>query len=228
MQDSMMEVLWSSGHLSGSNASYVEDLYEEFLSDPDSTPQQWRDFFESLPATNGDKQRDVSHAEIRRDFRALGKVSRYQQVLSNDAVVNSEHEGKQVQVLQLISSYRVRGHQKASLDPLSIMPRERVPDLELEFHDLSPIDYSTIFQTGSLFISKAKAQLREIVDTLERIYCNSIGYEFMHIVNLEEKQWIQQRIESNDGKPIFEPDIKRHLLERLTAAEGIEKHLDAK
>ena len=228
MHDSVMEVMWSSGHLSGSNASYVEDLYEDFLSDPDSIPQQWRDFFESLPATNGDKQRDVSHAEIRRDFRALGKVSRYQQVLSNDAVVNSEHEGKQVQVLQLISSYRVRGHQKASLDPLSIMPREWVPDLELEFHDLSPIDYSTIFQTGSLFISKAKAQLREIVDTLERIYCNSIGYEFMHIVNLEEKQWIQQRIESYDGKPIFEPDIKRHLLERLTAAEGIEKHLDAK
>ncbi|HAT28332.1 MAG TPA: 2-oxoglutarate dehydrogenase E1 component [Gammaproteobacteria bacterium] len=228
MQDSMMEVLWSSGHLSGSNASYVEDLYEDFLSDPDSTPQQWRDFFESLPAATGDTRKDISHAEIRNDFRALGKVSRYQQVLSNDAVVNSEHEGKQVQVLLLISSYRVRGHQKALLDPLSIMPRQRVPDLELEFHDLSPIDYSTIFQTGSLFISKARAQLREIVDTLERIYCNSIGYEFMHIVNLEEKQWIQQRIESKDGKPIFELDVKRHLLERLTAAEGIEKHLDAK
>ena len=99
MQDSMMEVLWSSGHLSGSNASYVEDLYEDFLSDPDSTPQQWRDFFESLPAATGDTRKDISHAEIRNDFRALGKVSRYQQVLSNDAVVNSEHEGKQVQVL---------------------------------------------------------------------------------------------------------------------------------
>jgi len=228
MHDNLMEVMWSSGHLSGSNAGYVEELYEDFLNDPDSIPQQWRDFFQSLPAAAAAGPAEVSHAEIRKDFKALAKVSRYKQVLSNDAVVNSEHEGKQVQVLQLISSYRIRGHQKAKLDPLSIMPRERVPDLELEFHDLSPIDYSTIFQTGSLFISRERTKLRELVDTLERIYCHSIGYEFMHIVNLEEKQWIQQRIESNDGKPKFESDVKRHLLERLIAAEGIEKHLDAK
>ncbi|MDD9960098.1 MAG: 2-oxoglutarate dehydrogenase E1 component [Gammaproteobacteria bacterium] len=228
MQDNLMEVMWSTGHLSGSNAEYVEELYEQFLSDPDSIPQQWRDFFESLPSTDGSSAPEVSHAEIKKDFEALGKVSRYKQVLSNDAVINSEHERKQVQVLQLISSYRVRGHQKAALDPLSLMHRERVPDLELEFHDLSPIDASTTFQTGSLFISKEKAPLRDIVDTLERIYCNSIGYEFMHIVNLEEKQWIQQRIESNDGFPVFENDVKRHLLERLTAAEGLEKHLDSK
>ena len=149
-------------------------------------------------------------------------------MLSNDAVVHSEHESKQVQVLQLISSYRVRGHQKADLDPLSLMYRESVQDLELEFHDLSAIDYSTVFQTGSLYISKERAPLREIVDSLERIYCSSIGYEFMHIVNLEEKQWIQQRIESNDGYPVFESDVKRHLLERLSAAEGLEKHLDSK
>lgn len=228
MQDNLMEIMWSTGHLSGSNAEYVEELYEQFLSDPDSIPKQWRDFFESLPAENGSSASEVSHAKIKKDFEALGKVSRYKQVLSNDAVINSEHERKQVQVLQLISSYRVRGHQKAKLDPLSIMYRERVPDLELEFHDLSPIDVSTVFQTGSLFISKDKAPLRNIVDTLERIYCNSIGYEFMHIVNLEEKQWIQQRIESNDGFPVFENDVKRHLLERLTAAEGLEKHLDSK
>ena len=108
------------------------------------------------------------------------------------------------------------------------MHRERVPDLELGFHNLSQIDTSTIFQTGSLFITKERASLKDIINTLERIYCNSIGYEFMHIVNLEEKQWIQQRIESNDGIPSFENEVKRHLLERLTAAEGLEKHLDSK
>ncbi len=228
MHDSMMEAMWSTGHLSGSNAEYVEELYESYLSDPDSVPQQWREFFDTLPAQSGSSVSDVSHAAIRRDFKSLSKTSRFAPVLSNEAVVNSEHESKQVQVLQLISSYRVRGHQKANLDPLGLMHRERVPDLELEFHDLSPIDYSTIFQTGSLFISKEKATLRDMVDTLERIYCNSVGYEFMHIVNLEEKQWIQQRIESNDGYPSFGNDVKRHLLERLTAAEGLEKHLDSK
>ncbi len=228
MHDSLMEAMWSTGHLSGANAEYVEELYEKFLSNPDAVPGEWKEFFESLPSANGNGGRDISHAEIRKDFKALAKVSRYAQVFSNEDIVDSEHEHKQVDVLQLISSYRVRGHQKAQLDPLGIMHRERVPDLELEFHELSPIDYSTIFQTGSLFISKEKATLQEIVDTLERIYCSSVGYEFMHIVNLEEKQWIQQRIESNDGHPVFENDVKKHLLERLTAAEGLEKHLDSK
>ncbi len=224
--DSIMEAMWNTGHLSGVNAEYVEELYESFLSDPASVPAQWRGFFETLPAENGNH--DVSHAEIRKEFRALAKTSRYAQVLSNEDIVDSEHESKQVQVLQLISSYRVRGHQKAALDPLGIMHRERVPDLELEFHELSPLDTAMVFQTGSLFISKDKATLKEIVDTLERIYCSSVGYEFMHIVNLEEKQWIQKRIESNDGHPSFENDVKKHLLERLTAAEGLEKHLDSK
>jgi 2-oxoglutarate dehydrogenase E1 component len=228
MQDGVMELMWSTGHLSGSNAAYVEELYDQFLSNPEQVPTQWREFFESLPAANGHNQADLSHIAIQNNFRDLGKVSRYSQVLSNDAVVNSEHESKQVKVLLLISSYRDRGHQKAKLDPLGLMYRERVPDLELEFHDLSPLDTSTIFQTGSLFISKEKASLCEITDTLERIYCGSIGYEFMHIVNLEEKQWIQHRIESNDGLPAFDNEVKRHLLERLTAAEGLEKHLDSK
>ena len=229
MQENVMELMWSTGHLSGSNAEYVEELYESFLSDPDSVPEQWRSFFESLPSPDGrGATQDASHADIKRDFKTLSKVSRYAPVLSNEAVINSEHESKQVHVLQLISSYRVRGHQKANLDPLGIMHRERVPDLELEFHDLSQIDSSTVFQTGSLFISKETAPLRDIVDTLERIYCSSVGYEYMHIVNLEEKQWIQQRIEGNDGYPTFENEVKRHLLERLTAAEGLEKHLDSK
>jgi 2-oxoglutarate dehydrogenase E1 component len=228
MQQTILEMMSSSGHISGSNAEYVEELYESYLADPASVSEEWNLYFSSLANGNANPVADVSHSTIRRDFKALSKRSRFAPVISNDAVINSEHESKQVKVLQLISSYRVRGHQKAGLDPLGLMHRERVPDLELEFHDLSPVDYSTAFQTGSLFISRQIAPLRDIVDTLERIYCSKIGYEFMHIVNLEEKQWIQQHIESNDGLPSFEPEVKKHLLERLTAAEGLEKHLDSK
>ena len=228
MHDGLVELTWKSGHISGSSAAYVEELYEEFLMDPLLISEQWREYFESLSAPNGDDHSDVSHAQIKKHFKALGKASRYARVPSNEGIVNSEHETKQVEVLLLISSYRVRGHQKAKLDPLGLMHRERVLDLELEFYNLSPVDYSTIFQTGSLFISKGKASLEEIIDILERIYCGSVGYEFMHIVNLEEKQWIQERIESNDGYPVFGKDVKRHLLERLSAAEGLEKHLDSK
>ncbi|MCY3688871.1 MAG: 2-oxoglutarate dehydrogenase E1 component [Gammaproteobacteria bacterium] len=227
MQQSVMELLWSTGHLSGSNAEYVDGLYESWLANPASVPEEWRAFFSDLPPGAGGMS-EVSHSQIRSDFRKLGKISRYTQVLSDDAVVNSAHEQKQVQVLELISSYRERGHQKASLDPLGLMKRLRVPDLEIEFHDLSPIDYSTIFQTGVLFISKPRDTLRGLIDTLERVYCGSIGYEYMHIVSLAEQQWIQQNIESTDGYLHFSNEEKKHLLERLTAAEGLEKHLDGK
>jgi len=228
MHDSIMELMWSTGHLNGGNAAYVEELYDRFLKDPEQVPEEWSKYFESLPSIAGNPATEVSHREIQDYFRKVGKTSRFMPVLSNDVVVHSEHENKQVQVLHLISSYRVRGHQKAHLDPLNLMHREHVPDLDLEFYSLSPGDYSTIFQTGSLFINRETAPLREIVDTLENIYCKSIGYEFMHIVNLAEKQWIQKRIESNHGNPNFSSDVRRHLLERLTAAEGLEKHLDSK
>lgn len=228
MQESIMERMWKTGHLSGGNATYVEQLYDQFLQDPGSVPHEWRMYFESLPQISDSKESDISHLEIQKHFKELGKTSRFKPLLSNDVVVNSEHENKQVQVLHLISSYRVRGHQKAKLDPLNLMRREQVPDLQLDFHDLSPVDYSTVFQTGSLFIKKDKALLREIVEVMERIYCGSIGYEFMHIVDLSEKQWIQRRIETHLGNPDFAPEVKKHLLERLSAAEGLEKHLDSK
>lgn len=228
MHNSIMELMWSTGHLSGGNAEYVEQLYDQYLTDPEQVSEEWRRYFDELPKIAEQNQGDVSHKEIQEYFRRIGKTSRFMPVLSNDVVVNSEHENKQVQVLHLISSYRVRGHQKATLDPLSLMHRQRVPDLELDFHNLSPADNSTVFQTGSLHINRDTATLREIVDVLEKIYCGSIGYEFMHIVDLAEKQWIQKRIEPKHGNPGFEPEVKRHLLERLCAAEGLEKHLDSK
>ena len=144
MQDGLKEIIRRSGHISGSNAAYVEELYEEFLTDPLSISEQWRDFFMSLSAPKGGSSPDVSHSEIRKHFEALGKVSRQVRVLSDEEIVNSEHESKQVEVLLLISSYRVRGHQKAKLDPLALMHRERVMDLELEFYNLSPLDHPTI------------------------------------------------------------------------------------
>ncbi|HDZ09730.1 2-oxoglutarate dehydrogenase E1 component [Pseudohongiella sp.] len=228
MHNSIMELMWSTGHLSGGNAEYVEQLYDQYLTDPAQVSEEWRRYFDELPKIAEQNQGDVSHKEIQEYFRRIGKTSRFMPVLSNDVVVNSEHENKQVQVLHLISSYRVRGHQKAALDPLSLMHRQRVPDLELDFHNLSPADNSTVFQTGSLQINRDTATLREIVEVLEKIYCGSIGYEFMHIVDLAEKQWLQKRIEPKHGDPGFEPEVKRHLLERLCAAEGLEKHLDSK
>jgi 2-oxoglutarate dehydrogenase E1 component len=227
MQESSMELLWGSSHISGSNAAYVEQLYETYLVDPNAVPEQWRGYFEKLPRVNGGITQDVPHSTIRDQFAQLAKVRVKPQSLQGDSRV-TEHERKQVRVIQLCSAYRQRGHQHAVLDPLGLWEREQVPDLDLHYHQLTGADMDTAFQTGSLFIGKDQASLKEIVDSLEQTYCHSVGAEFMHIVNTEERQWIQQRMESVRSKPDYGRDVKMHLLERLTAAEGLGKSLASK
>ena len=214
---------WSTSHLSGGNATYVEELYEEYLKDPNSVPEEWRVNFEKLPRVSG-ADSDVPHSTIREHFLYLAK-NKNRVVPLTVASVATEHERKQVKVLHLITAYRVRGHQKAALDPLSLMARESVPDLELSHHGLSAADLDTPFQTGNLFIGKDEATLAEIIDAMERTYCTHLGVEYMHIVDTAEKRWIQQRMESVRSKPIYSKEVKMHLLERVTAAEGLEKYL---
>lgn len=222
-----MHQQWSTSHLYGGNAAYVEELYEAYLRDPNSIPEEWRQQFERLPRPEGYVERDLPHSTIREHFVYLAKNKTRSQPVAITSVT-SEHEKKQVKVLQLINAYRVRGHQKAALDPLGIMRREQVPDLELSHHELSKADEDIIFNTGSLFIGSEEATLGEIVDALERTYCTGMGVEYMHIVDTVEKRWIQQRLESVRGKPDFSKEAKAHLLERLTAAEGLEKSLASK
>jgi len=227
MQESSMELLWRSSHIQGANASYVEDLYEEYLADPNAVSEEWRNYFDTLPRSSELVVRDVPHSTIRDHFLQLGKVRvRGAAAAANNEV--SEHERKQVKVIALCSAYRQRGHQKAKLDPLGIWERESVPDLDLEFHDLSGADRDTMFQTGALFIGTEQATLGEIIDALEATYCTSVGAEFMHIVDTTERQWIQQRMESVRSKPHYEAEFKEHLLERLTAGEGLEKMLSSR
>jgi 2-oxoglutarate dehydrogenase E1 component len=227
MQKSSMELLWDSSHISGGNASYVEDLYDTYLLDPNAVPEEWRSYFEKLPQVNDNVRQDVPHSTIREHFTQLAKARIKPLSVQADTRV-TEHERKQVRVIQLSSAYRQRGHQKADLDPLKLVERAPVPDLDLHYHQLSAADLDTVFQTGSLFIGKDQATLKEIVDSLEQTYCSSVGAEFMHIVATEERQWIQQRMESVRSKPLYGDDVKLHLLERLTAAEGLGKLLASK
>lgn len=228
MQDKSMEALWRTSHITGSNAAYVEDIYEDYLLDPASIPPEWKDYFDKLPRIEGVPTQDIPHSTVHRHFELLGKRRARPLVTPGSGAVNIEHERKQVQVLHLISSYRMRGHQKARLDPLGLMEREHVPDLELGFHQLSRADLDTVFQTGSLFIGRSEATLGEIIEALEQTYCTHVGAEIMHLTDLSEKQWLQQRLESMRSHPNYQSEIKKYLLERLTAAEGLERHLDSK
>lgn len=112
----------------------------------------------------------------------MGRNSNRIQSVAQSAV-SSEHERRQIGVLQLIAAYRNRGHQKAKLDPLGLAKREEVPDLDLAAHGLTKSDLDTVFNTGNLAIGKTDTTLGEMVEAMEATYCGSIGAEYMHIVD---------------------------------------------
>ncbi|WP_341520467.1 2-oxoglutarate dehydrogenase E1 component [Pseudomonas sp. G.S.17] len=226
MQESVMQRMWNSAHLSGGNAAYVEELYELYLHDPNAVPEEWRTYFQKLPA-DGSTATDVSHSTIRDHFVLLAKNQRRAQPVSAGSV-SSEHEKKQVEVLRLIQAYRMRGHQAAQLDPLGLWQRPVIADLSINHYGLTNADLDTTFRAGDLFIGKEEASLREIHEALQQTYCRTIGSEFTHIVDSEQRNWFMQRLESVRGRPDFSADIKSHLLERVTAAEGLEKYLGTK
>ncbi|MCR9104102.1 MAG: 2-oxoglutarate dehydrogenase E1 component [Gammaproteobacteria bacterium] len=230
MQKDSMEALWSTSHITGGNATYVEDLYETYLRDANGVPAQWRDYFDKLPMvdTRVTQLEEVPHSVVRERFAQIGKMRvRTEATVQHDSQA-TEYERKQVQVVQLISAYRQRGHQKARLDPLDLYQRDEIPDLELSFHQLSTADFDTVFQTGSLHIGKADATLGEIHAALESTYCNTVGAEFMHIVDTTQRHWIMQRMESVRSSPEFSVEERLRLLQDLISAEGLEKSLGSK
>lgn len=207
--------------LSADSAAYIEELYEQYLTSPTSVGEDWRQYFDKFP------KGDQPHSNVREQFLLLGRNGSRGQPVAQSAV-SSEHERRQIGVLQLIAAYRNRGHQKAKLDPLGLAKREDVPDLDLSAHGLTKSDLDTVFNTGNLAIGKTEATLGEMIEAMEATYCGSIGAEYMHIVDTKEKRWIQQRLEGVRGKYDFTADQKKLFLERLTAAEGLEKFLGNK
>ncbi len=225
-RDLNMQQLWASSHFAGGNAPYLEALYENYLSDPASVSEEWREFFTGLPKVNG-ISKDIPHSDIRHYFKELAK----QPVTTDNSSVKSieglEHERKQEHVFELIDAYRFRGHQHADTDPLNIHEKPEIPDLSLRHHQLSMADLDTEFATGSLH-GPAKATLAEILEIVNQTYCGSIGAEYMYITDSEEKTWIQRRLESVRGKPQFSAEMKKQILEDMTAAEGLETYLHTK
>ena len=227
MSEGSMEQSLKSSHLAGGNLTYLDELFEQYLTDPTSIPNQWRDYFDTLPRVEGAVSGDMSHQTVQAQFLLLAK-DRNRAVSAGGASVSSDFDRKQVQVQRLINAYRIRGHQRAALDPLGLMARSEVPDLQLQFHDLNAADLDTSFQVGMQNFNMPEAKLKDIIQALENTYCGSVGAEYMHIVDTEERLWIQNRLEAVQGKPAFPNEVKTLLLERLTAAEGLEKYLQSR
>jgi 2-oxoglutarate dehydrogenase E1 component len=225
----MMQEYRSNSYLFGGNAPYVEEMYEAYLDNPGSVPDNWRAYFDALqhvPAADGSSAADVPHAPVVESFAQRAKANAFGNKASGADLAVAR---KQVHVQSLIAAYRVLGARWADLDPLKRVERPKIPELEPAFYDLSESDMDISFSaTNTYFSTSEQMTLRQIVQALRETYCGSIGAEYMHITDQPEKRWWQQRLEAIRSKPNFTAEQKKQILNRLTASEGLERYLHTK
>ncbi|MCS6764011.1 MAG: 2-oxoglutarate dehydrogenase E1 component [Candidatus Protistobacter heckmanni] len=224
----MMQQYQGNSYLFGGNAPYVEELYEAYLNNPASVPENWRSHFDALqhtPSADGTETRDVAHAPVIASFAERAKHGQIRQVVAN---VDPELGRKRVAVQQLIAAYRNIGSRWADLDPLKRTERPAIPDLEPSFYGFSDADMDIVFNVGNTYFGKESMTLRELLQALRETYCGTLGIEYMYLTDQKQKRWWQEKLESIRSKPSFNSDKKKHILERLTAAEGLERYLHTK
>jgi len=218
-----------NSYLFGGNTPYVEEMYEKYLENPGSVPDNWRSYFDALqnvPAADGSDARDVPHLPVINAFAERAKQGGTKVVVAAGA--DSDLGRKRVAVQQLIAAYRNVGSRWADLDPLKRTERDHIPELDPAFYGFTDADYETVFNTSNTFFGKEVMSLRELLNALRETYCSTIGAEYMFITDQAQKRWWQEKLESIRSKPAFNADKKKHILERLTAAEGLERFLHTK
>lgn len=220
-KDSVMQQLQATSYLGGGNASYLEQLYEQYLQNPQQVDSMWRDYFASISSPG----QDVSYDNIRNYFQQLAKQPIAQAAMATSCDI--EHERKQVKVFKLIEAYRYYGHYRAQLDPLGRTKPPNIQSLELVHYGLTTADLDTSFSMNGFF-GVQQAPLHEIYTLVKQTYCGTIGIEYKHIADQEQMDWIQKRIESIHGQPKLSKEQKINILQHLTEAEGLERYLGAK
>jgi len=216
-------------YLFGGNAPYVEEMYENYLANPGSVPDNWREYFDALqnvPAVDGSNAKDVPHLPVVNAFAERAKQGQTKVVVASGA--DSEMGRKRTAVQQLIAAYRNVGARWADLDPLKRAERDNIPELDSSFYGFSDADQETVFNTSNTFFGKDTMSLRELLNALRETYCGTIGAEYMYMTDQNQKRWWQQKLESIRSKPNFSKEKKLHILDRLSAAEGLERFLHTK
>lgn len=227
------EVLDVTSFLNGANAAFIEQLYAQYQQNPDAVDDSWRAFFAELgenglnptqlgrgPGWRRDAKLKLDGDEITSALTGQLGQSPLKGATSEDDIRAAAKDS--VRAIQLVRAYRVIGHLEAELDPLNITPREPHPQLDPTFYGFHDQDMDKpIFIDGVLGLETATP--RRMVEILKRTYCGRIGYEFMHITDAEQKDWLQRRIEGPDKEISFTPEGKRAILNKLIEAEGFEK-----
>ena len=211
--------------LYGGNADYVESLFEQYLADPASVEPHWRGYFAALPRPTGP---EASHRAIQSAIALRARAARDAGAVVAAAGVDEE-SARQGAVSRLVQIYANRGHLIAKLDPLGIARRERPRILELAYFGLDESDLDRSFFTGSRVADvPQRSTLREIIAMLERTYCGTVGAEFAHVSDTDERLWLQDEFQSGQINHRFSAEERRNILWQLTAAEGLERYLHTK
>lgn len=211
------EKLQETSGLSGANATYIEDLYDQYLTDPNSVAKEWQIYFANIGSTS-----DTPVSQVREQFEALGRQAAVATCNSGASV-----DSKQANVANIINDYRRFGHLEAKVDPLALMPATAVPELTLTHHHLTDADLSREFDACGV-CGLQRATLKDILNVLQQTYCGSIGAEIMHIADSKQRNWLVARYEAAKGQPQFSVDEKKRILEKQIAAHGLEKYLGTK
>jgi 2-oxoglutarate dehydrogenase E1 component len=204
--------------LSGANAEFIAELYTRFLDDPASVDESWRRFFAEVadgPERGPSWGRPAPHIIA----AAAAPTPMPAAAVPQSAVLDS------IRAINLIRAYRVRGHLEADLDPLGLENRGRYAELDYHWHGFGDADLDRAVFINNL-LGRERASLREILALLRRIYCGTIGVEYMHIQAPAERQWIQRKFEAPDSRPALPADARKAILETLTVAETFERFLD--
>ena len=195
--------------LNAAHTAYFAELYDQYLQHPDSVEPSWRAFFQGFGfglESNGTTQLITT--------------------LESQEVEVPEDLQKEFRVVKLIDAYRSRGHLFTKTNPVRDR-RKYTPTLDMENFGLSQADLSTVFNAGEI-MGIGPSSLKVIIEHLKRIYCDSIGVEYMYIRNPEKANWIQKRLNINDNHPNFSADQKKHILKKLNQAVSFENFLHTK
>jgi 2-oxoglutarate dehydrogenase E1 component len=219
----MLKEFLNNSYLFGGNAPFIEELYEKYLANPQSIPEEWRDYFDRMQDLPGATDKDVAHAPVVESFvqRATRGEFAAARTLPSEPVTP---ERLQVAALLLVTAYRIAGARWASVDPLKRMPRPSIPELEPAYYDLKEADLDQTVNAGS-FVGLERTSLRNLVQALRDTYCRNIGFEYMFISDRAQRQWIQERIEPVRGAPKVTSAEQKRLLQKLTEAEHLERYL---
>ncbi len=215
----MLKEMSDNSYLFGANAPFIEDLYEAWLDDPERVSDNWRRYFESV-SQRAAGERDIPRQPIEAAYRTLARKTS----LPAPGIESRAGGDKQCAVKELIDAYRLLGIRHAKVDPLNRQEKPVLPELDPAHYGFGDADLGVRYD-ASAFVGLGRATLKEILDALRATYCGTLGVEYLYITDAAERRWIQERLEPCRSRPSFSPDRQRHILERLTAAEILEKYL---